>query len=83
MGVVSAVPGGPSAGAITAGNASQISDGAAGLIICNDEGLKKLGSSVTPLARIHSLALAANDPVLMLSAPIPATQKVSEPRSVA
>mmetsp|Transcript_25462 Transcript_25462/g.52945 ORF Transcript_25462/g.52945 Transcript_25462/m.52945 type:complete len:170 (+) Transcript_25462:832-1341(+) len=76
MGVVSAVPGGPSAGAITAGNASQISDGAAGLIICNDEGLKKLGSSVTPLARIHSLALAANDPVLMLSAPIPATQKV-------
>ena len=71
-----AVAGGPELGAITAGNASQISDGAAALLVVNDAGLKKLGSAVTPLARVHSLAVAANDPVLMLSAPIPATEKL-------
>jgi len=75
MGVLPAVPNGPEKGAITAGNASQISDGAAMILIVNDAGLKKLGSSVQPLARITALALAANDPVLMLSAPIPATQR--------
>ena len=74
MGVAPAVEGGPEAGAITAGNASQMSDGAAALLICNDAGLAKLGSDVKPMARIVSLAVAANDPVLMLSAPIPATQ---------
>ena len=76
MGMLGPVEGGPKAGAITAGNASQMSDGAAALMVVNDAGLKKLGSSVTPMARIHSLALAANDPVLMLSAPIPATENV-------
>jgi acetyl-CoA C-acetyltransferase len=76
MGVGTPVEGGLAEGTITAGNASQMSDGAAAILIVNDEGLKKLGTSVTPLARIHSLALAANDPVLMLSAPIPATQNV-------
>jgi acetyl-CoA acetyltransferase family protein len=76
MGACAAQPGAPEFGAITAGNASQMSDGAAAVMIVNDAGLAKLGSSVTPLARIHSLALAANDPVLMLSAPIPATEKV-------
>ena len=76
MGFAKAVDGGPEAGSITAGNASQISDGAAGLLVVSEAGLKKLGSSVTPLARVHSLAVAANDPVLMLSAPIPATEKL-------
>ncbi|GMH80380.1 hypothetical protein TrST_g12910 [Triparma strigata] len=76
MGMLKPVEGGTQEGVITAGNASQMSDGAAGLLVCNEEGLKKLGSDVTPLAMIHSLALAANDPVIMLSAPIPATEKV-------
>lgn len=76
LGVAKAVAGGPELGAITAGNASQISDGAAALLVVNDAGLKKLGSAVTPLVRVHSLAVAANDPVLMLSAPIPATEKL-------
>ncbi|KAH8063229.1 hypothetical protein JL722_2392 [Aureococcus anophagefferens] len=76
LGVATAVAGGPERGAITAGNASQISDGAAALLVVNDAGLKKLGSAATPLARVHSLAVAANDPVLMLSAPIPATEKL-------
>ncbi len=61
-------------GRITAGNASQVSDGAAAVLIANEEGLRKLGG-VEPLARIHTLALAGSDPVLMLSAPIPATQR--------
>lgn len=68
------VSGGPAGGAITAGNASQMSDGAAALLVVNDAGLAKLGSSVTPMARVHTLALAANDPVIMLDAPVPATQ---------
>lgn len=74
MGVAPAVEGGPAEGAITAGNASQMSDGAAALLLCNDVGLEKLGPDVKPMARVVSLAVAANDPVLMLSAPIPATQ---------
>lgn len=60
-------------GVITAGNASQISDGAAAVMLCNEAGLRKLGSSVTPLAEIRALSLAGTDPVLMLSGPIPAT----------
>ena len=74
MGVAQSVPGGLESGTITAGNASQMSDGGSAIMVVNDVGLKKLGSSVTPLVQIRSLALAANDPVLMLSAPIPATQ---------
>lgn len=74
LGMLGPVSGGPAGGAITAGNASQMSDGAAALLVVNDAGLAKLGSSVTPLARVHTLALAANDPVIMLDAPVPATQ---------
>lgn len=59
-------------GRITAGNASQISDGAAALLICNEAGLRKLG--LRPRAEITTLALAGTDPVLMLSGPIPATE---------
>ncbi|MGI9345349.1 MAG: acetyl-CoA C-acetyltransferase [Gammaproteobacteria bacterium] len=63
-------------GRLTAGTASQITDGAAAVLICNEEGLKKLGSD--PRARIVALALAGTDPVTMLTGPIPATQKVLE-----
>eukprot|EP00038_Savillea_parva_P008385 m.176588 g.176588 ORF g.176588 m.176588 type:complete len:412 (+) comp14200_c0_seq1:19-1254(+) len=59
-------------GIITAGLASQICDGAAAILICNEAGLKKLG--VAPRARIVSLALAGTDPVMMLAGPIPATE---------
>jgi len=74
MGVCAPIPENPE-GVITAGNASQISDGAAALMVVNEQGLKKLGSGVTPLAEIRTLALAGTDPVLMLSGPIPATEK--------
>jgi acetyl-CoA acetyltransferase family protein len=59
-------------GLITAGLASQICDGAAAVLICNEDGLKKLG--VKPRAKVVALALAGSDPVMMLGAPIPATQ---------
>ena len=45
------------------------------MLIVNEQGLKKLGSSAVPLAEIRSLSLAGTDPVLMLSGPIPATEK--------
>ena len=60
---------------MTAGNASQVSDGAAAVLICNEAGLKKMGSGVAPMALVRSLALAGDDPVTMLDAPIPATAK--------
>jgi acetyl-CoA acyltransferase len=60
-------------GVVTAGNASQISDGAAALLITTSEKAKELG--LTPLARFHTFALAGVDPVIMLTGPIPATQK--------
>ncbi|GAA2003439.1 thiolase family protein [Brevibacterium samyangense] len=60
-------------GVITAGNSSQISDGAAALLIMTDVKARELG--LTPIARIHTAALAGADPVTMLTAPIPATQK--------
>lgn len=58
-------------GRISATTASQVCDGAAGLMIVNDEGLRKLGA--TPLARIHHMSVLGHDPVIMLEAPIPAT----------
>ena len=60
-------------GVITAGNSSQISDGSAALLITTSEKAAELG--LTPLARIHTAVLAGADPVIMLTAPIPATQK--------
>jgi len=65
------------AGRITAGNASQVSDGSAAVLVCNEEGLRKIGG-VAPLARVVSLSLAGDDPVTMLDAPIPATRKALE-----
>jgi acetyl-CoA acyltransferase len=61
-------------GVVTAGNASQISDGAAALLITTSERAAELG--LQPLARFHTFALAGVDPVIMLTGPIPATQKV-------
>ncbi|HEV7728397.1 MAG: Acetyl-CoA acetyltransferase with thiolase domain [Modestobacter sp.] len=61
-------------GVISAGNASQISDGAAALLMMTAEKAQELG--MTPIARVHSVALAGDDPVMMLTAPIPATKKV-------
>ena len=60
-------------GLIAAGNASQISDGAAALLMTTDTKAHELG--LTPLARVHTAVLAGADPVMMLTAPIPATQK--------
>ncbi|MDD7811101.1 thiolase family protein [Mycolicibacter sinensis] len=60
-------------GVIHAGNSSQISDGAAALLFMSATKAKELG--LTPLARVHTATLAGADPVMMLSAPIPATQK--------
>ncbi|MGA8114591.1 MAG: acetyl-CoA C-acyltransferase [Actinocatenispora sp.] len=61
-------------GVVTAGTASQISDGSGALLITSSDRARELG--LTPLARIHATALAADDPVMMLTAPIPATAKV-------
>lgn len=60
-------------GVIHAGNSSQISDGSGALLFMSAEKAKSLG--LTPLARVHTAVLAGADPVMMLSAPIPATQK--------
>src|SRR5215207_1871749 len=60
-------------GVITAGNSSQISDGSAALLMTTSEKARKLG--LTPIARVHTAVLAGGDPVMMLTAPIPATAK--------
>ncbi len=60
-------------GVIHAGNSSQISDGSAALLMTTSEKARELG--LTPVARIHTAVLAADDPVIMLTAPIPATKK--------
>src|SRR6185295_438886 len=58
-------------GRITAASASQICDGASGVLVVNERGLKALG--VKPLARIHHMTVVGGDPVIMLEAPLPAT----------
>ncbi|SEK11465.1 MULTISPECIES: acetyl-CoA C-acetyltransferase [unclassified Variovorax] len=60
-------------GRCTAATASQICDGASGLLVVNERGLKTLG--VKPLARIHHMSVMGHDPVIMLEAPLPATQR--------
>jgi acetyl-CoA C-acetyltransferase len=59
-------------GVCTAASASQICDGAAGLMVVNERGLKTLG--VQPLARVHHMTVIGGDPVVMLETPVPATQ---------
>lgn len=61
-------------GMIHAGNSSQISDGAAALLITTTERARELG--LKPIARYHTGAVSGADPILMLTGPIPATQKV-------
>jgi acetyl-CoA acyltransferase len=59
---------------VTAGNSSPINDGAAALLIMSSERAAKLG--LRPLARLHSFAVTGDDPLMMLTAVIPATEKV-------
>ncbi|HEX5805283.1 MAG TPA: acetyl-CoA C-acetyltransferase [Macromonas sp.] len=59
-------------GVVTAANASQVCDGATGVMIVSEKGLKQLG--VKPLARIHNMTVLGSDPVIMLETPIPATE---------
>jgi len=60
-------------GRLTAASASQICDGASGVMVVNEKGLKALG--VQPMARIHHMTMIGHDPVIMLEAPLPATHR--------
>jgi acetyl-CoA C-acetyltransferase len=60
-------------GTITAANASQMTDGASGVLIVSEAALKRF--NLTPIARVHTLTVTAGDPVIMLEEPIPATAK--------
>ena len=60
-------------GRLTAASASQICDGASGVVVVNERGLKSLG--VKPLARIHHMTMIGGDPVIMLDAPLQATER--------
>jgi acetyl-CoA acyltransferase len=60
-------------GIVTAGNSSQISDGASAVLVMTSEKAREL--ALTPLARFRSFALAGVDPITMLTGPIPATRK--------
>jgi acetyl-CoA acyltransferase len=68
-------------GVIHAGNASQISDGAAALLVTTPERAAELG--LTPIVRYHTGVVAGDDPVLMLTGPIPATEKLLKRSGVA
>jgi acetyl-CoA C-acetyltransferase len=63
-------------GVITAGNASQICDGASAVLIVSERALKEHG--LTPLARIDQMTVTAGDPVIMLMEPVPATRRALE-----
>src|SRR6201998_4177681 len=60
-------------GKLTAASASQICDGASGVMVVNERGLKSLG--VEPMARCHHMTMMGGDPVIMLEAPLPATER--------
>lgn len=59
---------------VTAGNSSQITDGASAMLVMSADRAAKLG--LTPRARFHSFSVVADDPVMMLTGPIPATHKL-------
>jgi acetyl-CoA acyltransferase len=61
---------------IHAGNSSQITDGAAAMLVTSEARARELG--LTPRARFHAFAIAGDDPLMMLTAPIPATRKLLE-----
>ena len=63
-------------GVLTVASSSQISDAAAALLIASEDAVRVHG--LTPRARIHHMTVLANDPVIMLSAPIPATRRALE-----
>jgi len=60
-------------GRVTAATASQICDGASGVMVVNKRGLKTIGAK--PMARIHHMSVMGHDPVIMLEAPLPATER--------
>lgn len=60
-------------GTITAANASQMTDGASGVLVASEAALKRF--NLTPIARIANLTVTAGDPVIMLEEPIPATRR--------
>ncbi|MDL9938074.1 thiolase family protein [Gordonia sp. ABSL1-1] len=60
-------------GVVTAGNASQISDGSAAILVMSEEAAARYG--LDPIARIHTAVVTGADPVIMLTGPIPATEK--------
>jgi acetyl-CoA acyltransferase len=66
----------PEGGMVTAGNSSQITDGASGVLMMSDTKAAELG--LTPRARFHAFAVAGSDPITMLTGPIPATRMVLE-----
>ncbi|EGD44079.1 3-ketoacyl-CoA thiolase (thiolase I, acetyl-CoA transferase) [Nocardioidaceae bacterium Broad-1] len=59
---------------VTAGNSSPVNDGSAAILVASEEATARLG--LTPRARVHSFAIAGDDPIYMLTGIIPATQKV-------
>jgi acetyl-CoA C-acetyltransferase len=61
-------------GRLTAAVSSQISDGAAALLVASADAVRRHG--LTPLARVHAMTVVGSDPIVMLSGPIPATEKV-------
>ena len=60
-------------GIVSPGSSSQMCDGASGLLIVNENGLKALG--VQPMARIHHFSVTGGDPVIMLESPLAATDR--------
>src|ERR671927_41613 len=60
-------------GKLTAASASQICDGASGVMVVNERGLKQLG--IKPMARVHHMTMMGGDPVIMLEAPLHATKR--------
>jgi acetyl-CoA C-acetyltransferase len=68
-------------GRLTAALASQVSDGAAALLVASGDAVRRLG--LTPIARVHTMVVVGSDPVLMLTGPIPATEALVERSGVA
>jgi acetyl-CoA C-acetyltransferase len=63
-------------GRLTAALASQVSDGAAALLVASADAVERHG--LTPMARVHTMVVTGSDPVLMLTGPIPATERLLE-----
>jgi acetyl-CoA C-acetyltransferase len=68
-------------GRLTAALASQVSDGAAALLMASGDAVRRLG--LTPIARVHTMVVTGSDPVLMLTGPIPATEMLLKRSGVA